>query len=87
MVSTNESSKFKLDCVEAKKVYILLTDVINFKLRLINFVHQKFDDNTVKENITMKSSNYSRNDKDKDFELFYGKNHRKLPITDEKLIQ
>ena len=41
IVSTNESSKFTLDCVEAKKVYILLTDVINFKLRLINFGNQK----------------------------------------------
>ena len=41
IVSTNESSKFTLDCVEAKKVYILLIDVISFKLRLINFVNQK----------------------------------------------
>ena len=41
IVSTNESSKFTSDCVEANKVYILLTDVINFKLRLIIFVNQR----------------------------------------------
>ena len=35
---TTEGSKFKLDCVESKNGYILLINVINFKLCLINFV-------------------------------------------------
>ena len=39
MVPTNEFSKFKLDCVKSKNSYILLMDVINFKLRLINFLY------------------------------------------------
>ena len=30
-------SKFKLDCVKSKNSYILLVDVINFKLRSINY--------------------------------------------------
>ena len=34
----NEGSKFKLHCVESKNSYISLIDVINFKLRLVNFV-------------------------------------------------
>ena len=38
-IPTNEGSKFKLDCVQAKNCYIILMDVINFKLRLINFVY------------------------------------------------
>ena len=37
MDSTNEGSKFKLDCEESKNM--LLINVINFKLRLINFVY------------------------------------------------
>ena len=39
MDSTNEGSKFKLDCVQSKNSYISLINVINFKLRLINFVY------------------------------------------------
>ena len=38
-ISPTEDSKFKLDCVESKNGYILLIYVINFKLRLINFVY------------------------------------------------
>ena len=36
---TNEGSKFKLDCVKSKNSYILLIDVINFKLCLINCIY------------------------------------------------
>ena len=35
----DSSSKFELDCVESKNSYILLINVINFKLRLINYVY------------------------------------------------
>ena len=38
-MSTNDSSKFKLDCAKSDNSYILLIDVINFKLRFINFVY------------------------------------------------
>ena len=38
-IQKSDVSKFKLDCVESKNSYILLIDVINFKLRLINFVY------------------------------------------------
>ena len=37
--STNECLKLKLECLEIKNSYILLIDVINFKLRLINFIY------------------------------------------------
>ena len=30
-------SKFKLECLEVKNSYLLLIDIINFKLPLINF--------------------------------------------------
>ena len=39
---TPKKTHFKLDCVQSKNVYILLTNVINFKLRLINFVQTCF---------------------------------------------
>ena len=32
----NECSKSKLGCVKSKNSYILMIDVVNFKLRLIN---------------------------------------------------
>ena len=38
-ISTNEDSKFKLDCVKSKNSYILIIKVIKFKLRFINFVY------------------------------------------------
>ena len=38
-IVATEGSKFKLDCVESKNGYILLINVINFKLRLINFAY------------------------------------------------
>ena len=38
-IPTNQGSKFKLDCVKFKNSYILMIDVIKFKLRLINFVY------------------------------------------------
>ena len=38
-IPANESSKFKLDCVESKTSYILLIDAINFELALIKFVY------------------------------------------------
>ena len=38
-IPTNEDSKFKSDCAESKDGYIMLTDVINFKLRLINLAY------------------------------------------------
>ena len=42
-ILTNEGSKFKLDCLKFKNSYILMIDVINFKLRLINFVYFFFE--------------------------------------------
>ena len=36
---TNERSKFKLNCVKLGNSYILMIDLISFKLRLINIVH------------------------------------------------
>ena len=39
MDSSNWGSKFKPYCVESKNGYILLINIINFKLRLINFVY------------------------------------------------
>ena len=38
-IQANESSKLKLDYMEPKNSYILLINVINFKLRLIKFVY------------------------------------------------
>ena len=38
-IPTHEGSKFELDCVVFKSSYILMIDVISFKLRLINFVY------------------------------------------------
>ena len=35
----NEGSKFKLESLEVKDSYIFLVDIVNFKLRLINFVY------------------------------------------------
>ena len=37
-IPINEGLKFKLDCSESKNSHTLWIDVINFKLRLINFV-------------------------------------------------
>ena len=37
-IVANEGSKFKFYRVESKSSYISLIDVINFKLRLVNFV-------------------------------------------------
>ena len=39
-IPTNESLKFKIDCLESKNSYILLIDAISFKLRLISFVYR-----------------------------------------------
>ena len=33
------SSKLELDCVESENTYILLMDIIKFKLRFIKFVY------------------------------------------------
>ena len=38
-ILANKGSEFKLDCVEFNNSYILLINVINFKIRLINFVY------------------------------------------------
>ena len=38
-IPTSKGSKFKLFCVELRNKYILMMDVISFKLRLINFVY------------------------------------------------
>ena len=38
-ILTNKGLKFKLDCLESKNSHILWINVINFKLRLINFIY------------------------------------------------
>ena len=48
---------------------------------------KKIDDNTIKDNITVKSSNFSQNDGTKIILInFLAKNQRKLPITDINMI-
>ena len=39
MGPANVESKFESDCIVSKNSYISLINVINFKLRLINFVY------------------------------------------------
>ena len=48
----------------------------------------KIHDNTTKDNATVMSSNFSQNDgKISILTHFFVKNHSKLPIEDENLIQ
>ena len=48
---------------------------------------KKTHDITIKENVTMMSSNFSKNDETiKILTHFLAKNHNKLPIADKKLI-
>ena len=49
-------------------------------------LRQKIHDNTTKDNVTVTSSNISRNDGIRILTHFLAKNHSKLPIADKNLI-